>query len=135
MRLDVETVWIHKGNKPFGGGNNNLLIHTGQAADYISAGILEETLVHEAAHTSLDGQHATSHGWLNAQTADNQFVSQYAQDNPTREDIAETFLVYLAARHRNDRIEEEMRQTILESVAHRVAYFEQQGFNLFPLAN
>ena len=28
LRKDVETVFIHKGLKPFGGGNNNLLIHT-----------------------------------------------------------------------------------------------------------
>src|SRR5262245_30837583 len=28
-RSRVETVWIHKGVQPFGGGNNNLLIHTG----------------------------------------------------------------------------------------------------------
>ena len=28
LRKDVETVWIHKGLEPFGGGNNNLLIHT-----------------------------------------------------------------------------------------------------------
>ena len=29
---DVETIWIHKGNEPFGGGNNNLLIHTDYSA-------------------------------------------------------------------------------------------------------
>ena len=28
-------------------GNNNLLIHVGQADDYVNSGILEETLVHE----------------------------------------------------------------------------------------
>ena len=26
---DLETVWIHAGDEPAGGGNNNLLIHTG----------------------------------------------------------------------------------------------------------
>ena len=31
LRNDVETVWIHLGTEPFGGGNNNILIHTGQA--------------------------------------------------------------------------------------------------------
>jgi len=29
LRIRVETVWIHKGTEPFGGGNDNLLIHTG----------------------------------------------------------------------------------------------------------
>ena len=52
LRLDVETAWIHKGTQPFGGGNNNLLIHIGQGELYEADGILEETLVHEAVHTS-----------------------------------------------------------------------------------
>ena len=59
LRVDVETVWIHMGVQPFGGGNNNLLIHIGQADLYVADGILEETLVHEAAHTSLDAEHAS----------------------------------------------------------------------------
>ena len=48
LRKDVETVWIHKGVKPFGGGNNNLLIHTDYSAlHYEDQGILEETFVHD----------------------------------------------------------------------------------------
>ena len=50
LRKDLETVWIHQGVELFGGGNNNILIHTGQSVNYINDGILEETLVHEAAH-------------------------------------------------------------------------------------
>jgi hypothetical protein len=34
LRSQVRTVWIHKGLQPFGGGNNNLLIHTDQANLY-----------------------------------------------------------------------------------------------------
>ena len=69
LRKDVETVWIHMGNNPFGGGNDNLLIHSGQAEQYSADGILEETLVHEAAHTSLDSTHANASEWLAAQDA------------------------------------------------------------------
>ena len=94
LRKDVETVWIHMGNNPFGGGNDNLLIHTGQAEQYSADGILEETLVHEAAHTSLDAAHANASEWLAAQDADGEFISTYARDNPYREDVAESFLPY-----------------------------------------
>jgi hypothetical protein len=79
LRVDLETVTIHKGVNPFGGGNNNLLIHTGQADLYIGDGILEETLVHEAAHTSLDAAHQASTGWLAAQQSDPEFISTYAE--------------------------------------------------------
>ena len=92
----METVWIHRGTEPFGGGNNNLLIHTGRADLYAADGILEETLVHEAAHTSLDAAHASAPAWLAAQSADPTFISTYARDFPNREDIAESVLPYLA---------------------------------------
>ncbi len=35
LRQDVETVWIHKGTEPFGGGNHNILIHVGEADLYV----------------------------------------------------------------------------------------------------
>lgn len=133
LRLDVETVWLHRGNRPFGGGNNNLLIHTEQADDYVRRGILEETFVHEAAHTSLDAEHARAAGWLTAQDSDGEFISTYARDNPYREDVAETFLLYLALEHRRDRISDTLAQTIETVVPNRVAYFGAQPLDLYPI--
>lgn len=130
---DLQTVWIHQGVQPFGGGNNNLLIHTGQAALYEQDGILEETLVHEGSHTSLDADHAASPGWLAAQQADPDFISTYAQDNPTREDIAESFLTWLAVRHRAERISPSLANTITNTIPNRLAYFDAQGFDLYPI--
>ena len=134
LRKDVETVWIHKGENPFGGGNNNLLIHTGQAVLYEQDGILEETFVHEAAHTSLDSYHASAADWLSAQRADDRFISNYARDFPGREDIAESFLPYLAIRYRPDRISESMKKTIEETIPNRIKYFDDQNFDMFPIA-
>lgn len=134
LRADVQTVWIHRGVNPFGGGNNNLLIHTGQADLYAAAGILEETLVHEASHTSLDAAHATSAGWVAAQTADGEFISTYARDYPDREDVAESFLPYLAIRHRPNRISPSLAATILRTIPNRIAYFDERSFNMHPIA-
>ena len=133
LRNDVETVWIHQGTQPFGGGNNNILIHIGQASIYINDGILEETLVHEAAHTSLDSDHASSSGWLTAQTMDGEFISTYAQDYPDREDIAESFLPYLAIRYRSDRIDQSTFETITQTIPNRIQYFDDQSFNMYPI--
>jgi len=133
LRRDVETVWIHMGTEPFGGGNRNLLIHVGQADAYVADGILEETLVHEAAHTSLDAMHAASSGWLAAQQADPTFISTYARDNPAREDIAESFLPWLAVRHRSSRISQALAETITRTIPNRLTYFDQQNFDLFPM--
>jgi hypothetical protein len=134
LRMDVQTVWIHKGIEPFGGGNNNLLIHIGQAALYEADGILEETFVHEASHSSLDASHASAPGWLAAQIADSGFISTYARDNPQREDIAESFLPYLAVRYRSDRITQGLNDTIVQTIPHRIAYFDSQSLNMYPIA-
>lgn len=133
LRKDVKTSWIHMGTQPFGGGNNNLLIHIGQTTLYEKEGILEETFVHEAAHTSLDATHSASKGWINAQNADPSFISTYAFDNPKREDVAETFLLYMALRYRSDRISASLKNTILETVPNRIKYFDSQNFKMYPI--
>ena len=133
LRADVETVWIHRGDEPFGGGNNNILIHTDRADQSSASGILEETLVHEAAHTSLDADHATAPEWFAAQTADGEFISTFARDHPIREDVAESFLVYLALRHRSERISQSLVETISQTIPNRVAYFDSQEFDMNPI--
>ncbi len=133
LRNDVETVWIHRGTQPFGGGNKNLLVHIGQGDLYINDGILEETFVHEASHTSLDSYHASAPGWLAAQTADGEFISTYARDYPNREDIAESFLTYLAVRYRADRISQQLYDTIVQTIPNRIDYFEGQSLDMYPI--
>jgi len=129
LRTDVRTVWIHRGANPFGGGNNNLLIHTEQADSYDELGAIEEILAHEAAHTSLDAAHAASAGWRAAQRADGCFASQYARENPTREDVAETVVPYLALRHRPASLTDEQRAAFEEAVPARIAYFDGLGLS------
>ena len=134
LRTNVETSWIHQGNELFGGGNNNLLIHTGSIAQsYIQDGILEEVFVHEACHTSLDGSHASAPDWIAAQQADPDFISTYAQDFPDREDIAESFLPYLAVRFKSDRISEELEHIIRSTIPNRLDYFEGLDLDFYPL--
>ena len=54
LRKNVKTITMHDGVFGFGGGNDDLLIHTGQGDAYIADGNLDETFLHEACHTSLD---------------------------------------------------------------------------------
>ena len=134
LRKDVETVWIHKGLKPFGGGNNNLLIHTDWSAEhYEEQGILEETLVHEASHTSLDSYYSTSPDWINAQERDCNFISTYAEENPEREDIAESYLPYMAIRYRPERISKSLKKKIEQAIPNRIRFFDEKNFNMYPM--
>jgi len=134
LRKDVKTVWIHRGLKPFGGGNNNLLIHTDWSAlHYENQGILEETFIHEASHTSLDSSHAKNTNWLEAQIKDCKFISTYAEDNPIREDISESYLPYFAIRYRSDRIRKSLKDSIENAIPNRIKYFDSKNFNMHPI--
>ena len=133
LRTNVETVWIHKGDHLWGGGNNNILIHVGMISDWRKE-FLEEVLVHEAAHTSLDATHSEAPDWIAAQEADGNYISTYARDYPKREDIAESFLPYMAVRYRSTRISLSYEQTILKTMPNRIAYFDAQSFDdMYPI--
>jgi len=133
LRTRVETVWIHRGDQPFGGGNDNILIHTGKAAEYLHDGVLEEILMHEAAHTSLDPVHAAADGWLAAQAADGGFISDYARDHPGREDVAESFGPFFAVRHRPERISRSMAKTIQATMPNRIEFFDRLELDMHPV--
>lgn len=133
LRRDIDAVWIHQGTQPLGGGNRSVLIHIGQAELYAADGILEEALAHEASHTSLDAAHASASGWAAARDADGRFISTYARDHPVREDVAETFVAWLAVRHRSDRISPSIARTIRQTIPNRIAYLDAQPFEMHPI--
>lgn len=128
----ARTMWIHKGDYPLGGGNNNFLIHTGRAESDERLGAFEEALLHESGHTSLDGAHGNAAGWVAAQRADPDFISTYARDNPTREDISESWVPYLMLRHKRDRFPAAMADVIQRTMPNRIAYFDSLTLNLVP---
>lgn len=133
LRERVRTVWIHRGDEPFGGGNDNLLIHTGQlAASYLADGTLEEVLLHEAVHTSLDPLHAEAPDWIAARDRDGAFISTYARDNPASEDLAESFVAWYAARHRPERIGAALTDTVRRTIPARGEFFEALQLDLRP---
>ena len=133
LKTDVESFTLHDGLEPFGGGNRNLLIHHGQGEQYESQGILEEVFVHEATHTSLDAAHAQDSGWILAQEKDGEFITTYARDFPVREDLAETFLLYLAVDYRKDRLSQSLIDTVIQTIPARLEYLRGQAFDLYPL--
>lgn len=133
LRSAITHVVVNAGHELWGGGGDGILIHTGTGKDYIRDGFMEEILVHEAAHSALDTAHRHSPGWRAAQTADGIFISVYARDHPDREDIAESFLPYLAVRYRPARLTSVDRETIATTIPNRLAYFDEQTFDMSPL--
>jgi membrane protease YdiL (CAAX protease family) len=131
LRENIEALWIHQGKETFGGGPR-MTIHTGQGAEYISLGILEEALAHGAA-SALNAKHATATKWIEAQAEDGQFISTHAKADRFGHDVAESFVPYLAARYRSARITSEQLKTITETMPNRIAYFDGLKPDMAPI--
>tara|TARA_Y100000768_G_scaffold228425_1_gene172439 strand:+ start:475 stop:1764 length:1290 start_codon:yes stop_codon:yes gene_type:complete len=138
LRKHVETMWIHKGLEGYGGGNYNILVHTGMSEfyeSYYTGSIIEETLIHEATHTSIDAyiypdRKTSGEGWINAVDKDNCYISDYARDYPYREDLAELMPLYIAVKFFPDRISEEDRNKILSCCINRILYLDSLSLDL-----
>jgi len=133
LRKDVRTMWIHKGEEAYGGGNNNLLVHTGMSKvyeNYRTGNVIEETLIHEATHTSIDAYHYPDRetdgaAWIDAVSKDDGcYISTYARDYPYREDLAELMPLYVAVRYFPDRISSGTRDKILSCNLNRIQYLD-----------
>jgi hypothetical protein len=150
LRKHINYVFMHDGNYDWSGNYNGsngvydssgdtnfsdgwLLIHTLRGEEYIADDILAETLIHEAIHAVFDKFHADNAQWKLAQQQDIGFISTYAQQHHTREDLAESFVPYLAIRYKSDRISQELHQTISETMEHRINYFDALNIDIYPM--
>ena len=136
LLTSLKTVWIHKGNKAWGGGNENFLIHTGRSKEFISLNIVEEVLIHEGGHTSLDwdwGGVINKTQWQKAKRKDKEYISRYARRHPEREDVAESILTWIAVRYRLERISNKDAEIILKTIPNRLKFFDQQNYDMYPL--
>ena len=93
----------------------------------------EEVLMHEGAHASVDAVTEEEPGWLAAQEADDAFISDYARNSRgLEEDVAETFNAWFALRYRPEVLSEEMRIAIERTIPARLAYLDEQDFDVSP---
>ena len=134
LRKNIKTLTIHKGNKAWGGGNNDILIHINDRGAKGKCG--EEVMMHESGHTSLDwawGGSVKSIKWKKAAKADNKFISKYAKQYPGREDVAETINWWIAVRCKPNRISKLRYKKILEFIPNRLKYLDEQNYDTYPL--
>ncbi len=129
----LQSVHVNAGNPSFGGNyvDQSITVHTGRGQERLRDGFLEEVLFHEGAHVSLQN-HQDEPGWLAAQAADPEFISDYARDNPDREDVAESILAYFAVRVAPGRISTAHRDAIEAAIPNRLEYFNDHAFDWSP---
>ena len=130
---NLKTITIHKGNKNWAAGNNDILVYTKFRSEHTC---LEEVMMHEGGHASLDwrmGGSVKASKWNKAAKADGKFISLYAKENPKREDVAETINWWIAVRCKKDRISETNYNKILKSIPNRIKYLDEQKYDMYPL--
>ena len=100
--------------------------------DYWIGDILDETLIHEGAHTSIDSYLYGTASWEQAVAADGKYISDYARDNPGREDIAETYLVWFATRYRPETFTTEELEQWEADMGNRFLVFDLMCEDMSP---
>ena len=134
LRTSLKTITIHKGNKSWGGGNFDILIHTSDEGAKGKCG--EEVMLHELGHVSLDqtwGGLIKLNEWKNIAKLDSKYISKYAKDFPDREDIAETINWWVAVRCKQDTISKSNFKKILKNIPNRLKFLDEQKFDTYPL--
>jgi len=104
-----------------GGGVITMCIGVGQ--ELIDTGNVEELFLHEGSHISVDSLLEGTDAWLCARQRDNNFISTYAADNPTREDVAESIVPWYAHTYSSTRLPIETIIAIEEAIPARLEVF------------
>lgn len=89
----------------------------------ISTHDLEETVFHESVHASYQFMYQNDPSWLDAQAQDPTFVTNYAQDNPDLEDMAESALFAYTLITQPGRLTEDVESWLLANIPKRLEWF------------
>jgi len=118
-----------RGQEGFYGGTGQVIVYSGTGDERASYNPFEESLLHEAAHATLDQNQRLADGWRRAQASDRRFLTSYAAQSPGREDLAEDVLFAFAIFHHPDRFPLAGTEAIMRAVPNRIAYVK----TLLPL--
>ena len=87
------------------GGSGTITMCAGVGTTLQARGNLEELLLHEGAHVTLDPLLLHTARWRCAQLSDQNYISSYARDNPGREDLSESLVPWHAWHSSSQRVD------------------------------
>ena len=125
QRNMINHVVIHKGN---GGAFAEIegqffILYSDNMDQRISTNDLEETVFHESVHASFQFMYENSPEWTNAQTADASFVTEYGEEFPQVEDMAESALFAYAYLKYPGRLSTTIEDWLEENNPNRLEFF------------
>ena len=124
FRQGIRQFGIHMGNPTFSAGSGKIFVYADRTTTRIGQNHLEESLLHEAVHATLDREYRQSDEWIAAQESDGRFLTRYAASRPEREDMAETALFAYGLIRHPGRIPPVDSRDILAAVPARIAFIK-----------
>lgn len=100
-----------------------LILYSDNMDERISTHDLEETVFHESVHASYQFMYQNEISWLDAQSADPTFVTEYGQENPVLEDMAESALFAYTLITYPGRLSEEIENWLETNIPNRLEWF------------
>jgi hypothetical protein len=121
FRFGIRQFAIHDGTPTFSAGAGKIFVYSAMTTQRIGENHLEESLLHESIHASLDRTFARADVWKEAQQSDGRFLTRYAKSRPEGEDLAETALFAYGLIRHPGRIPPVDSRDILSAVPARIA--------------
>ncbi|MDK3072594.1 hypothetical protein QO034_05685 [Sedimentitalea sp. JM2-8] len=124
FRHGIRQLGVHKGDEGFHAGSGKIFVYSEMSERRIEQNRLEESLLHESVHATLDNEYRLSPEWIAAQESDGRFLTRYAASRPEREDLADTALFAYALLRHPGRIPPVDSLDILRTVPARIGVIE-----------
>lgn len=129
LRKGIHSLTVNKGDEGAQGENHNAILYTGS---YRNDDTIQETLLHESGHATLESTNLDFKAYKEAQRLDPTFISPYAREHPDREDLAESLAPWFALRYQRDRLSNTMIYTIKQAIPNRLAWFDSLNLDMTP---
>lgn len=122
--LEMETLVLHPGNgRATAGVYSNTMTLYPNTINEPTPNLLG-ILYHEIAHIAVDEHVADTSSWRSAQQSDNAFLSEYGEENPDREDVAETWPVWVRLTYFGDYATVATTGKITNQIPNRLEFFD-----------
>ena len=155
QRLDAAHIFADiEGVSNAGANDRTIDIHPVGESGYMNENALEELFMHELVHASLDkpiyGVYKTMNkkrhknetieskklswrDWRKAVKKDKKkYINDYAKTT-IHEDLAESFIAWVALRYKSKRLPNIKIQEIENNIPNRIIFFDKQNFDMYPL--
>ena len=132
MRAKLNHVVLHKGNETAFSEHlgHFFVLYSENITRRLSDNDLEETVFHESVHATLDYKHSNDPVWIRAQRKDNAYVTQYGQQNPKGEDLAETALFAYSRLINSERLPTKLTEWLDTNIPNRLKYLSNLFSNM-----